>query len=123
MITAEDWPHLYPADSNTELPDLGTPVIELTYPNDVCHIPAISTESNFVFAIGNYASMEDKTMAHFKKIEFEGPEDCEQFQMMAFSVSCATCERSDEECPWHRRGEDASLHGEAQPEALEAFAA
>jgi hypothetical protein len=32
-------------------------------------------------------------------------ERCEQFQMMRFGVSCATCERSDEECPWHRQDE------------------
>lgn len=61
-------------------------------------------------------------MAHFKKIEFEGPEECEQFQMMAFSVTCATCERSDEQCPWHRRQPDAKVPGEAQPEESEAEA-
>ena len=30
-------------------------------------------------------------------------EQCEQFQMTHFGVSCATCELSDEECPWHRQ--------------------
>jgi hypothetical protein len=30
-------------------------------------------------------------------------EQCEEFQMMHFGVSCATCELSDEECPWHRQ--------------------
>jgi hypothetical protein len=30
---------------------------------------------------------------------------CEQFQMMHFGVSCSTCQRSDEECPWHRKDE------------------
>jgi hypothetical protein len=33
-------------------------------------------------------------------------EQCEQFQMMHFGVSCATCERSDAECPWHREDEN-----------------
>jgi hypothetical protein len=32
-------------------------------------------------------------------------EQCEEFQMMRFGISCATCERSDEECPWHRQDE------------------
>jgi hypothetical protein len=32
-------------------------------------------------------------------------EQCEQYQMTAFDVSCATCERSDQECPWGRRDE------------------
>ena len=36
-------------------------------------------------------------------LEFETAEQCEQFQMMAFSISCATCERSDQQCPWERR--------------------
>jgi hypothetical protein len=35
-------------------------------------------------------------------------EQCEQFQMMRFGVSCATCERSDEEYPWHRQDEVAT---------------
>lgn len=30
-------------------------------------------------------------------------EQCEQFQMIQFGISCATCERSDDECPWHRQ--------------------
>ena len=34
-------------------------------------------------------------------LKFWNREECEQFQMMHFGVSCATCERSDEECPWH----------------------
>jgi hypothetical protein len=36
-------------------------------------------------------------------LEFQTAEQCEQFQMMAFSISCATCERSDQQCPWERR--------------------
>jgi hypothetical protein len=28
--------------------------------------------------------------------------------MMRFGVSCATCERSDEEYPWHRQDEVAT---------------
>ena len=39
--------------------------------------------------------------------------------MMAFGISCAICERSDEQCPWHRREKDASLLDEALPQALE----
>ena len=35
-------------------------------------------------------------------LKFRTREQCEQFQVMHFGVSCATCERSDEECPWHR---------------------
>jgi hypothetical protein len=36
-------------------------------------------------------------------LEFQTAEQCEQFQMMAFGISCATCEHSDRECPWERR--------------------
>ena len=36
-------------------------------------------------------------------------EQCEQFQMMRFGISCATCERTDEECPWHRQDEPTDL--------------
>ena len=46
-------------------------------------------------------------------------EQCEQFQMLYFGVSCATCERSDEECPWHRRDD----HTEVGPEEVTATAA
>jgi hypothetical protein len=35
-------------------------------------------------------------------LKFRSREQCEQFQIMRFGVSCATCELSDEECPWHR---------------------
>jgi hypothetical protein len=38
-------------------------------------------------------------------LEFKNREQCEQFQMSAFDISCATCERSDQECPWDRRDE------------------
>jgi hypothetical protein len=41
-------------------------------------------------------------------LRFWTREQCEQFQMMRFGVSCATCERSDEECPWHRQDEVAT---------------
>ena len=49
-------------------------------------------------------------------------EQCEQFQMLYFGVSCATCERSDEECPWHRR-DDQDDHAEVRPEEVAAMAA
>lgn len=39
------------------------------------------------------------------RLEFKSAEQCEQFQMMAFGVSCATCQRSDRECPWNRQEE------------------
>jgi hypothetical protein len=39
------------------------------------------------------------------RLEFKTAEQCEQFQMMAFGVSCATCQRSDRECPWNRQDE------------------
>jgi hypothetical protein len=39
------------------------------------------------------------------KLEFKTVQQCEQFQMMAFGISCATCQRSDQECPWNRREE------------------
>jgi hypothetical protein len=35
-------------------------------------------------------------------LKFRTREQCEQFQIMRFGISCATCERWDEECPWHR---------------------
>jgi hypothetical protein len=38
-------------------------------------------------------------------LEFRTREQCEQFQMSTFGISCATCERSDQECPWHRQDE------------------
>jgi hypothetical protein len=36
-------------------------------------------------------------------LEFRTRGQCEQFHMRAFGISCATCERWDEECPWGRR--------------------
>jgi hypothetical protein len=36
-------------------------------------------------------------------LEFRTREQCEQFQMAAFGI--ATCERSDQECPWGRQDE------------------
>jgi hypothetical protein len=38
-------------------------------------------------------------------LQFVTRQQCEQFQMMHFGISCATCERWDEECPWHRQDE------------------
>jgi hypothetical protein len=38
-------------------------------------------------------------------LEFKTKEQCEQFQMTFFGTSCATCGRSDQECPWSRRDE------------------
>ena len=38
-------------------------------------------------------------------LHFWTREQCEQFQIVHFGISCATCERSDEECPWHRKDE------------------
>jgi hypothetical protein len=38
-------------------------------------------------------------------LELRSREQCEQYQMAAFDVSCATCERWDQECPWDRRDE------------------
>jgi hypothetical protein len=38
-------------------------------------------------------------------LEFRTREQCEQFQMSHFGISCATCERWDVECPWGRRDE------------------
>lgn len=38
-------------------------------------------------------------------LKFRTKEQCEQFQMAAFDISCATCERWDQECPWDRRDE------------------
>jgi hypothetical protein len=38
-------------------------------------------------------------------LEFETSDQCEQFQMMAFGISCATCDRSDQQCPWERRNQ------------------
>ena len=38
-------------------------------------------------------------------LHFWTKEQCEQFQIMHFGISCSTCERSDEQCPWHRNEE------------------
>lgn len=37
------------------------------------------------------------------ELEFKSLQECEQFQLLAFGISCATCGRSDRECPWERR--------------------
>lgn len=39
---------------------------------------------------------------------FSNREQCENFQMVHFGISCSTCERSDEECPWHRQDSEPS---------------
>ena len=39
------------------------------------------------------------------ELELKTTQQCEQFQLMAFGISCATCECSDQECPWDRRDE------------------
>jgi hypothetical protein len=44
-------------------------------------------------------------------LEFRTREQCEQFQMTAFAISCATRERSDQECPWGRRDEPTIIAG------------
>jgi hypothetical protein len=44
-------------------------------------------------------------MGDTARMSFQTAEQCETFQMMAFGISCTTCERSDEECPWGRRYE------------------
>jgi hypothetical protein len=51
-------------------------------------------------------------------LHFWTREQCEQFHIMHFSISCATCERSDQECPWHRRDDP----GEDSPESVTALA-
>jgi hypothetical protein len=45
-------------------------------------------------------------------LRFWTREQCEQFQMMYFGVSCSTCQRSDEECPWHRQDDQAEVRQE-----------
>jgi len=42
-------------------------------------------------------------------LQFRTKEQCEQFQLSAFDISCATCERSDRECPWDRQDEPAMI--------------
>ena len=42
-------------------------------------------------------------------LEFRTREQCEQFQMSNFGISCATCERSDQECPFDRRDEPTMI--------------
>ena len=44
-------------------------------------------------------------------------EQCEQFQMSHFGVTCATCERPDAECPWHRE-DDNEMTTAAQADKL-----
>jgi hypothetical protein len=64
--------------------------------------------------------MEDKTMAQYRsKLEFDGPQQCQQFQMMAFGICCATCECSDQQCPWHRQEEVQTQPSGVQQQAKE----
>ena len=56
-------------------------------------------------------------------LKFWTREQCEQFQMMHFSVSCATCERSDAECPWHRDDEREMTAAAEQEEPITLIAA
>ena len=44
-----------------------------------------------------------------RMLNFQTKEQCENFQMMNFGISCATCERSDEECPWHRQDNEPEI--------------
>jgi hypothetical protein len=52
-------------------------------------------------------------------LNFWSREQCEQFQILHFGISCASCERSDEECPWHRQHDPT----EDLPEDVGALAA
>jgi hypothetical protein len=40
---------------------------------------------------------------------FQSREQCEEFQMTRFGISCSTCERSDDECPWHRQHDQTDI--------------
>ena len=40
---------------------------------------------------------------HAMKFHPATREECEQFQMLAFGICCATCGRTDAECPFGRR--------------------
>jgi hypothetical protein len=42
-------------------------------------------------------------------LQFLSREQCEQFQMMHFGISCATCECSDVECPWQRQDKPTTI--------------
>jgi len=44
--------------------------------------------------------------------EFRTREQCESYRLMHFEISCATCERSDEECPWLRQDEPIAMAGQ-----------
>lgn len=55
-------------------------------------------------------------------LEFKTSEQCERFQMMAFGISCATCGRSDEECPWRRQNEPTMVAVLPNPHAMAAVA-
>jgi len=55
--------------------------------------------------------------------ECKTQEQCEQFQMMAFGLSCATCGRSDRECPWHHGLQQAQMRPAIVVRAKKAAAA
>jgi hypothetical protein len=50
-------------------------------------------------------------------VNFWTREQCEEFNMMRFGITCATCELSDDECPWHRR--DTQTRGAATEQMSE----
>jgi hypothetical protein len=54
------------------------------------------------------------------RLQFQNAQQCEQFQMTAFGISCATCQCSDEECPFSRRDE---VSASAKPPKAAATAA
>ena len=84
-------------------------VMPITYPRSVCHRLVFSTKDNLNSRLGFRPPTED-TM-----LEFRTKEQCEQFQMTSFGVSCATCGRSDQECPWSRRDELTIVARPTQP--------
>jgi hypothetical protein len=43
---------------------------------------------------------------------FQSREQCEEFQITRFGISCSTCERSDDECPWHRRDDQTEVQSD-----------
>jgi len=56
-------------------------------------------------------------------LKFRTREQCEQFQIMHFGISCATCERSDEECPWNRDDAKEMTRAEELKESIAFIAA
>lgn len=60
---------------------------------------------------------------HLTDLKFETREKCEQFRMMAFDLCCATCERSDQECPWGRQDEPVTTAQSSNTRTMSATAA